>query len=1093
MRRKSFIICLSVLLVTTLINISANAGVIATGHPLTVGWPTLKGLPPKAQTCDDPNSLPCYTTIYGDPGGTIRIFFTPVNGGGLCQTFSTDGNSDGFALTRIAIRASGAGSSDPDMNYPFTVHLYDVNANYGWVPGTFYGAYQYIITEDAKPYSGSFDFLSGPAFAADPCLMMYIGECDTLNYLDFNGIDNVDLEPNHTYALEVWGPLGWTDAPPYIWGMVWNSQENTYINGCGYQPKWSGWIPGAAYDLTNPRVMALGGTDHDFVVAVYGDYADGNAFHPSPKKHQTGISTTPTLTWSSGKWAKDHQVWFHTNFNVVAHRTPIGNKGRFTDPSYTPTSTLALNTTYYWRVDEYNDTPTVPVPYHPDGNSYWGVDSNPTGDTADRSTIYRFKTISPAATNPDPESKFPLVEAAFKPQAAQLSWTKGALVQDINGHQVYFDTNAVNVANATTSDTTGIYRGAVTDPCYPLSNLAGAYTLTTGTAYYWRVDEVNGVDKWTGSVWKFKMPSPATIMIDDFASSGDFTKYWKTGYRLPYTPPGCDGNNADQNKVSGNISLVSSSLSLAYENSYTNAADYNGPWSEAMLDYNNPSGVDWTLGGIFEPKAIGVLFNGDIDNTLNSADANNDKLYLGIEDTSGNLGVVYYSDVYAAQRQISIEPENPATREFKVALTDLTGPNNIDITKMRKVFVGIGGERGAFQGLGFGGTGTMRYDNIKIYVKHCNPTYPQESMVAGDLAGPIIGVPTGYHTRWTTPDCVVDLHDIYYLAADWLYAEPNLNYSGTMSNPGTANLTVYYKFDEGSGTAIADSSGNGKNGTLHNLSSAFTWAYKGHDDANHCVNLEPGYKTWIECPNSIIAGTEETGQTFTFWLWHNVDFRQAHEWSSVLVFHSTAPGAGDAQTMETQLPAQAFTGGTSSPFLRWVDRRPGTDETGLQGAGGSRPSMIWGRWNHYALVYDTVNTQMRMYVNGKQISGASNTGLTTPWGPSVSGDGNANTVRIGTRSNDVDPVTGGNNEGGFWNGRIDDMRLYSKALSVGEVQYLATDGTGTRDMQAIFIERDNYNNSTVTSSYLGGQPVQIINFNDFAGLAGYWLNQQLWP
>jgi hypothetical protein len=418
----------------------------------------------------------------------------------------------------------------------------------------------------------------------------------------------------------------------------------------------------------------------------------------------------------------------------------------------------------------------------------------------------------------------------------------------------------------------------------------------------------------------------------------------------------------------------------------------------------------------------------------------------------------------------------------------LTGPNSVDLTKIKKVFVGIGSPRGSFNALYSGGTGTLRFDNFKLYVQHCNPTFPQTSMVAGDLAGPLVGAPTGYHTRWTTPDCVVNLHDIFYLASDWLYAEPNLSYGGTMSNPTTANLTAYYAFDEGSGTTITDSSGNGRNGTLYNPG-AFTWWYAGHNGSGKCVNLEPGYHTWIECPNTVAAG-DSTGQTFTFWLWFNEKLREEHFWSSVLVFHSNAPASGvDAQTIETQLPSQPFEGGTNSPWLRWVDMRPGTGETGLQGAGGSRPSMIWGKWNHYALVYDTVNTQMRMYVNGKLISGTTNAGFTTPWGPSATGDGNANTVRIGQRGNSGYANTDGS---GFWQGRIDDMRLYSKALSVPEVQYLATDGTGARDMQAIFIERDNFNSGTVQ---LPGSAdyVQIINFKDFAGLAGYWLNQQLWP
>jgi hypothetical protein len=65
-------------------------------------------------------------------------------------------------------------------------------------------------------------------------------------------------------------------------------------------------------------------------------------------------------------------------------------------------------------------------------------------------------------------------------------------------------------------------------------------------------------------------------------------------------------------------------------------------------------------------------------------------------------------------------------------------------------------------------------------------------------------------------------------------------------------------------------------------------------------------------------------------------------------------------------------------------------------------------------------------------------------------------------------------------------------LSENEVQWLATDGTGNRNMQAVFNEPTDFDlNNTVTLPT--GPTVKIVNFNDFAVLAGYWLNQQLWP
>ncbi|MGA2092633.1 MAG: LamG-like jellyroll fold domain-containing protein [Sedimentisphaerales bacterium] len=1078
------------------------------GVPDLSGWSkigTKNGVQPKAKTVNDPNQLPAYANDFGP--GTIRVFYTPVNGGSNTQTFSTDGNTDGFALTRIAIRVSGGIDSTitPDQNHPFSVHIFDVCDAYGYVPP----AAGSIVPADARPYGGSVDFLSGPYFTADPCIdnehrgLLGIGswDSDVLMHLDFSDYDRVDLEPNHTYAFEVWGPVGWASAPPYIWGMVWNSQEDTSKGtGCGYQVSGTtnnGNGPGAS-NLTNPRGMALGGPAvHSFVVGVYGDYADGNAYHPEPRKYQTGVSLTPTLTWHPGKWADvnvndvngGHQVWFSTSFNFVAQRKSSANKGRVQNPSYVITSPLALNTDYYWRVDEYNDvnTVTVPRPNLNEPNRFWGEANNISGDTTDRPTIWRFRTISPSAFNPVPATGTLPQQATFKPQSALLSWTKGALAADVDGHRVYFGTSWGDVNHASEANGAPLYRGKTTDPNYPLKNLFPDYTLTSGTAYYWRVDEVNAAtagSPWKGTVWNFKMPNPAFISIDDFSSSADFAKAWQTS----------------QNST---ISVAGNVMTMNYDNS---GSTYSTTWSEAMFDYSyvSSTGIDWTLGGVFVPKALGVQFDAcAVGNTLwgdnaPTQDPNYGKMYMGIADAAGHSGfVTLKSDLYAAQRAITITSGNAAIREFKVALND-SNFSDVNLKSISKVFLGIG-VRGSQFDSKYAGKGSMKFANLKVYVSHCNPTYPLTSMVAGDLGGPHQGNPitSGDNSRYTTPDCVVNYHDIYYFASDWLYNEPNLVYDSNV-DPTTANLTAWYKFENADGNNIInDDSGNGRHGTLYNAG-PFTWSYTGHNGTGKCVNLEPGYHTWIECPNTVVPGTG-TGQSFTFWLNHNDSFLEEHIWASVLVFHSSSPGVtggalGDNQTMETQLavPIQP-PGGGAPPWLRWVDMRI-SKETGLQHA---RPSLISSKWNHYALVYDTsvnpdpnISPSMKMYVNGVPLVALADATITRLWGPNETGDGNANTVRIGQRSDANDSAI--TNGWGFWQGRIDDMRLYSKALSDAEVQYLATDGTGKRNRQAVFNEPTNFNsNNTVTLPT--GPTVKIVNFNDFAVLAGYWLNQQLWP
>jgi uncharacterized repeat protein (TIGR01451 family) len=352
--------------------------------------------------------------------------------------------------------------------------------------------------------------------------------------------------------------------------------------------------------------------------------------------------------------------------------------------------------------------------------------------------------------------------AAFYVDKAELSWKAGSESNDINGHQVYFGTDFDDVNEATTSTAT-IYRGIVTDPCYPLKNLYPDYNLILCKTYYWRVDEVNEVrpepNFWKGGVWSFKF----NLFVDDFSysSQADLNKRWKTGYTLPVTPPYAT------NIVSGTISLVSGRMELAYDNS-TQGGLY-GPWSETMLDYNNPNGVDWTIGGVFEPCAIGIQFDGNTANTLNAVDANYDKMYMAIEDTNGRFGIAYNPDPFAPQKLICME--------WKIPLTDLTSPNNVDLTEVNRVIVGIGNPRGGYYSSGGynGGKGTLKFENLRLYLNIC----PQEYGPVGDLSGDF--TVNLYDMKimsqeWLTegtiadirPDCFVDFRDFAVLANQWL-------------------------------------------------------------------------------------------------------------------------------------------------------------------------------------------------------------------------------------------------------------------------------------------------------------------------------------
>jgi hypothetical protein len=82
----------------------------------------------------------------------------------------------------------------------------------------------------------------------------------------------------------------------------------------------------------------------------------------NPLNGSVDVTQTPVLTWNAGENAASHQVYFGTDADTVANAdtgSPEFKGDRdLGDESYDP-GRLEWDTTYYWRVDEVNDT-------HPD-------------------------------------------------------------------------------------------------------------------------------------------------------------------------------------------------------------------------------------------------------------------------------------------------------------------------------------------------------------------------------------------------------------------------------------------------------------------------------------------------------------------------------------------------------------------------------------------------------------------------------------------------------------------------------------------------------------------------------------------------------
>jgi hypothetical protein len=79
------------------------------------------------------------------------------------------------------------------------------------------------------------------------------------------------------------------------------------------------------------------------------------AVGPKPCDGAAGIDVTADISWLPGDKADSHDVYFGTSYNAVAAATHSFPEFMGNQAATIYHSNLALNTTYYWRVDEIND------------------------------------------------------------------------------------------------------------------------------------------------------------------------------------------------------------------------------------------------------------------------------------------------------------------------------------------------------------------------------------------------------------------------------------------------------------------------------------------------------------------------------------------------------------------------------------------------------------------------------------------------------------------------------------------------------------------------------------------------------------------
>jgi len=311
------------------------------------------------------------------------------------------------------------------------------------------------------------------------------------------------------------------------------------------------------------------------------------AYNPVPANEAESIDLNVTLHWTAGFGAKLHYVYFGEDFDEVnnaAMGTPAGSA------TYSP-GTLKLAKTYYWRVDEFD-----------------GIETS-------KGDVWSLTTLG-AVGGPNPANG----DVGVSPTQI-LTWDAGAVAAS---HEVYFGTDADAVKNATKASTEYKETKALGDESYDPGK------LLLETAYYWRIDEVNGVNPdspWAGNIWSFT--TSGFFVIDNFEGydAGD-NQIWYSwhdglGYGVPGVDPYFAGNGTgsavgdettasftEETIVQGGLQ----SMPLAYDNNKQGYSKY----SEAELKLIAVR--DWTAEGVAElsiwfrgnPASVGSFVEGPV-------------------------------------------------------------------------------------------------------------------------------------------------------------------------------------------------------------------------------------------------------------------------------------------------------------------------------------------------------------------------------------------------------------------------------------------------------------------------------------------------
>ncbi len=333
----------------------------------------------------------------------------------------------------------------------------------------------------------------------------------------------------------------------------------------------------------------------------------------------------------------------------------------------------------------------LPLPFVPSAIRVLGLDWGGGSPGFDLNSVHArvYITYGDIARNPIPADG-----AGNVPTDAVLTWSPGRYAEK---HTVYFgtaltdvDENAPPVSHPHQPQDTNTY-----DPC----------GLELSRAYYWRVDEVNGTNTWTGNIWSFT--------VEDYLVLDNFESYDDVSIHNTWTQDG--DATIYLLKTSGLNYACDPLMKIRYGSFPVN--DY---YSEAVRTFSPAQ--DWAVIGA---EVLQLSFYGTVDNDANEL------MYLALSDGSINVAVPYDGDAN--------DIRNESWQQWNIDLRDFT---DVGLANVTNIAIGFG------DGSPPGGNGIIYFDDIRLYPAECLDDRP-----AADF----------------NIDCVVDFKDLKIMAESWLY------------------------------------------------------------------------------------------------------------------------------------------------------------------------------------------------------------------------------------------------------------------------------------------------------------------------------------